>query len=316
MMALHTGHIFNLVLRVQAAAASNMGDKVRMKARLFAITLVLVAFAATAVGFAEVCEIVTVTNSDVARQLEDTPPTSNWVLYTRAGTPATAGQFVTGPGQAPLGVGSLQLQTNTGSEKVYLFNFDYIGTRLADINKLGYATYRNSGNDQQVTALNIQVDYNGPEAAGGFTTLVFEPVYNLDQGPVLDNTWQTWDAYNGGNAIWWSTRAIPGVCATSCYVTWDQILASNSDATILGGIGFNQGSGNPNLTVNVDALSIGTGGADGSCVTFNFDPYRVATTKEECKNGGYNTVKDAQGNTFRNQGQCVSYIENNRGGNK
>jgi hypothetical protein len=295
-----------------------MGDEVRMKARLFVITLVLsiVALAVTAVGLAEVCKIVTVTNSDVARQLEDTTPTRNWVLYTRAGTPDTAGQFVTGPAQPPLGVGSLQLQTNTGSEKVYLFNFDYIGTRLADINRLGYSTYRNSGNDQQVTGLNIQVDYNGPDVAGGFTTLVFEPVYNTDQGPVQDNTWQTWDAYNGGNAIWWSTRAIPGVCATSCYVTWNQILAANQDATILGGIGFNQGSGNPNLTVNVDALSIGTSGTDGSCVTYNFDPYRVVTTKDECKNGGYNNVKDAQGNSFKNQGQCVSYVESNRGGNK
>lgn len=288
-----------------------------MKARLFLCTLVLsaVALAANAAGLAAGCDTVTVTGDDVARQAENTPPTRNWVLYTRAGTPATAGQFVTGPGQPPLGVGSLQLQTNTGSDKVQLFNYDHVGTRLADINKLGYATYRTSGNDQQVTALNMEIDYNGPDAAGGFTTLVFEPVYNPDQGPVVNNTWQTWDAYNNGNAIWWSTRAIPGVCATSCYVTWSQIVASNPDATILGGYGFNQGSGNPNLTASVDALSIGTGGADGSCITYNLDPFRVVTSKDECKNGGYNHVKDAQGNTFKNQGQCVSYVESNRGGN-
>jgi hypothetical protein len=39
------------------------------------------------------------------------------------------------------------------------------------------------------------------------------------------------------------------------------------------------------------------------------------TSKDECKNGGYTHVKDAQGNSFKNQGQCVSYVESNRGGN-
>lgn len=286
-----------------------------MKLFVAALVVAVVALAVTATAFAFVesasCQITTVTNDDVTRQSEDTTATKNWVLYSGAASsnhmPGT-GTFVTGPAQPPLGVGSLQLQTVTGTDKVYLFNFDYVGTRLADINKIGYSTYRTAGNDQQVAALNIQVDYNGPDVAGGFTTLVFEPVYNPAQGPVVSNTWQTWDAYNGGNAIWWSTRAIPGVCATSCYVTWSQIVAANPDATILGGFGVNQGSGNPGLTDYVDALSIGTG---DSCITYNFDPFRVMTNKDECKNGGYSKLKDANGNGFKNQGQCVSYIESN-----
>ncbi|HEX8142558.1 MAG TPA: hypothetical protein VF553_08180 [Pyrinomonadaceae bacterium] len=253
---------------------------------------------------AATCDVVVVTEDDVARQVEDTPPTKNWVLYTRAATPGT-GTFVVGPGQPPLGVGSLQLQTVSGSDKVFLFNYDHIGTRLADINKMGYATYRTAGSADQLPSINIQVDYNGPDVAGGFTTLVFEPVYNLNQQAVVNNTWQTWDAYNGGQAIWWSTRAIPGVCARDCFVTWDAIVAANPNATILGGYGINQGSGNPGLNVNVDALSIGTG---DDCVTYNFDPFRVATTKEDCKNGGYNNMKDAQGNSFKNQGQCIQYV--------
>lgn len=75
---------------------------------------------------------------------------------------------------------------------------------------------------------------------------------------------------------------------------------------------LNQGSGNPNLTASVDALSIGTGGDDGSCITYNFDPYRVATSKEQCKNGGYNGVGRADGSTFKNQGDCVSYASNGK----
>ena len=286
-----------------------------MKLFLFILIVAVAAVAATTVGFAQeaTCETVVVTESDVTRQAENTPPTDNWVLFTRAGTPASAAQFVVGPGQPPLGVGSLQLQTNTGSEKVFLFNFDYIGTRLADINKLSYSTYRTAGSANQLPALNMVIDFNGPNADGGFSTLVFEPVYNLDQQAVVNGTWQNWDAF--GNGIWWSTREINGQCAGAtsfCDKTWSEIVANNPEATILGGYGVNQGSGNPGLNANVDALAIGTGGEDGSCVTFNFDPYRVATNKDQCKNGGYNSVKRADGSSFKNQGDCVSYTGNGK----
>lgn len=44
-----------------------------------------------------------VTESDVARQVENTTPTSNRVLYTGDGTPATAGPFVDGPAGSQAG---------------------------------------------------------------------------------------------------------------------------------------------------------------------------------------------------------------------
>src|SRR5687767_14510393 len=83
-----------------------------------------------------------VTEDDVTRQVENTLPTDNWVLYTRAGTPPTAAAFDEGPDAPPLGVGSLHLTTVTGSEKVFLFNYDHVGTRLAGIDAISYATYR------------------------------------------------------------------------------------------------------------------------------------------------------------------------------
>jgi hypothetical protein len=245
---------------------------------------------------------VTVTESDIARQAENTTPTKNWVLYERNdGT----GAFRSGPATPPLGVGSLELVTPTGADKVYLFNYDHIGTALSDIDAIGYATYRTAGSLQQVTALNIEVDYNGPDVAGGFTTLVFEPVYNTDQGAVVDGQWQTWDAYNGGNARWWSTKNIPGDCAFDCFVTWDTIVAANPDATILGGFGVNQGSGNPALTAAVDALTIGV---SGDTTTYNFEPYKVPTSKDDCKDGGWQIVKRADGSSFKNQGDCIQYV--------
>jgi hypothetical protein len=175
-------------------------------------------------------------------------------------------------------------------------------------------------------ALNIQVNPNTPNN-GTFTTLVFEPVYNLNQQNVQNGTWQSWDAYFGGNAIWWSTRDLRDAggnliacnpngalantpqCAGKLFVSWSTIVSGLPTAFITGGFGVNQGSGNGGLNANVDALSLGSG---DDCVTYNFDPYRVATNKDQCKNGGYSSVKRADGTSFKNQGDCVSYANNGK----
>lgn len=247
--------------------------------RLFLLSLAITvaALATGTIGFAALspstavadCTPIVVTEGDVTRQLENTPPTDDWVLFTRAGTPATAAAFVAGPATPPLGAGSLRLQTSTGSEKVFLFNYNHVGTPLADISKLSYSTYRTAGTGQQLTALNMQVDFNGA-AAGGFTTLVFEPVYNTAQATVVNGQWQNWNAFGSGR--WWSTAQINGQCAgasTACQRTWSQIVANNPDAVITGGFGFNQGSGNAGLIANVDALAIEH---NGVCYTYDMEP--------------------------------------------
>lgn len=259
------------------------------------------ALAAT-VGLAAECLRAIVTESDVVRQVENTPPTNNWVLYTRPGT-ATA-SFVVGPGN-PQGIGSLELQTPLVSDKVYLFNYDHVGTPLNAINAIAYSTYRDptsvTTHPAQVPSINIQVDYNGSDP-GGFTTLVFEPVYNTDQGTVTPGVWQTWDAYYGGQATWWSSRPINGCLVPPCYQAWNTIIANNPGATILGGFGVNQGSGNGGLTASTDALKLSYG---DTCVTYDFEPFRATN---ECKKGGWQTMSRADGTPFKNQGDCVSYV--------
>ena len=243
--------------------------------------------------------------ADVAEQPENTEPSSNWVLYKRA---AGDGEFRVGPATPPLGVGSYELTTPTGADKATLFNFDHTGTQLSDIDAISYSTYRSAGDLQQVAALNIQVDVNGA-APGGFTTLVFEPVYNTGQGAVEDDVWQNWDAFDGDSAIWWSSNPIPGAPNRDTFVTWDTIVAANPDAVIIGGFGVNQGSGNPGLITAVDKLTLGYG--DDS-VTYDFEPYRVATTLDQCKNSGWQTTRRADGSTFKNQGDCIQYVNTGR----
>ena len=261
--------------------------------------------ATTAVGVAAVCITEVVTETDVARQPENTPPSRNWVLYTRT---AGSGQFVIGPEQPPLGIGSLKLQTPSAGDKVWLFNYDHVGTALSDITAIGYSTYRDeaseTGSPFQVPSINIQVDYNGA-APGGFTTLVFEPVYNTDQGEVFEGEWQTWDAYKGGDAIWWSSQPITGVCAFDCFVSWDAIVAANPNAVILGGFGVNQGTGNGGLIAAADGLKLAYG---DDCVTYDFEPFRVPGSANACKDGGWRTTRRADASTFKNQGDCIQYV--------
>lgn len=273
------------------------------KLTLFAVLLLTVSFAAAMPNRAALvaCDHVVVTGDDIAEQPENTPPTRNWVLYKRN---AGDGETRVGPATPPSGVGSYEIVTPTGADKATLFNFDHVGTNLFAIDKIGYSTYRTAGSLQQVTALNIQVDINGADP-GGFTTLVFEPVYNTGQGAVVSGQWQTWDAYMGGAAIWWSSNPINVAPDRDTFVTWQTIVDNNPNAVIVGGFGLNQGSGNPGLTTAADNLSIGY---NGSCFTYDFEPYRVATSKDDCKDGGWQKVKTANGASFKNQGQCVQYV--------
>ena len=45
---------------------------------------------------------IVVSETDITRQPENTPPTNNWVFYNRL--PTSSGAFVTGPDNPPLGV--------------------------------------------------------------------------------------------------------------------------------------------------------------------------------------------------------------------
>ena len=123
-----------------------------MKASRFLTLVFTVAVAAASVimptGLAAAdCDKIVVTGADIAEQPENTAPTRNWVLYKRA---AGDGDVRTGPATPPSGSGSYELVTPTGADKATLFNFDHVGTPLADVNKIGYSTYRTAGELQQV----------------------------------------------------------------------------------------------------------------------------------------------------------------------
>jgi len=203
------------------------------------------------------------------------------------------------------------MNTPTLADKGTLFNYDHIGTRLADITEISYATYRDPSSlptspSIQLPSINIQID---PDGAGPltFATLVYEPVYNVSASAIQTGVWQTWNAESG---IWWTTRPINGPAGpltclpVVCYITWDDIVQYNPDAVILGGFGVNQGSGSGGLVAATDALAIGY---DGTTWTYDFEPFRGPSAKDECKDGGWEDLRREDGSPFKNQGECVAY---------
>lgn len=205
---------------------------------------------------------------------------------------------------AGFGTGSLQLVTTDGSAKVQMLTGQDAGVKLSAVKgSISYWAKQVSADPatpNQLAALNLFIDPDGAGTAYSYAPLILEPVYQPQA--IVPGTWQKWDG-SATTAKWWSTRTFPSVTAfdPNNGPNIDAISAANPEATIRPeGYGFNQGSGNANLTSAVDGLTIGA-------KTFDFQP-RVFTAAD-CKNGGWETNFPVD--TFRNQGDCVSFYASN-----
>jgi hypothetical protein len=219
-------------------------------------------------------------------------------------TATATGKMVVGPATPPLGVGSAQLTTANTSDGQALLTSAYAGTSLSQLTNLQYSSYQ-SGPTLAI-ALSFDIRYH-PGDTGYQGRLVFEPYQN---GAVtVGSGWQTWNPLNGK---WWASKTTPagsnGLCPQSNPCSWSDVMTNWPSASILGNVVFKAGSGWDAFTGNVDAFTIGVNGND---TTYNFEPYAVATSTDDCKNNGWRTVTDSNGNSFKNQGQCVSWVEHN-----
>jgi hypothetical protein len=68
------------------------------------------------------------------------------------------------------------------------------------------------------------------------------------------------------------------------------------------GFGVNIGTNNPGYVVRTDGFNF-------NGTTYDFQLTNTPTAKEQCKDGGFADLTDAQGNAFTNQGQCVAFFE-------
>lgn len=234
-----------------------------------------------------------------------------------------SGTFVEGPGNPPLGDGSAQLTTTGPTDGQILGKAGYTGLDLDQITTLQYSTYKASGDPAVAIALQFNID---PNSLDGNTAwqgrLVYEPYFTHN---VLTGQWQTWNPMdNAETGNWWFSNATAasgttsggpgGGCSQADPCTWTELLTKYPNAeihSILGGVVLKAGSGwvTP-FTGNVDALTINSDvynfELEGEPTITPTPSVRPATSKDACKNGGYMNFTDSNGQTFKNQGQCVS----------
>jgi len=272
-----------------------------MKARKF----LTVTFMATLVALVTIGTAVTAMDSTIV-----VTQTNQQGWSTADTRPGGAVNFVV-DGTAPSGNGALQLTTDatTAAKAQYMHA---ASVPLADVTELSYYT-------RQISALfpEGEASYQLPVCLGGvvgtncigFTTFVFEPYQNPGLGTpgavVIPNVWQEWDV-DGGQ--FWSSRTASGggACTTIAgaggppFYTLAGLKSVCPNAVVVG-FGVNIGTFNPAYNVYTDLFNF-------NGTVYDFEPYEVATNADQCKKGGYLTVKRADGSGFKNQGDCIQYV--------
>lgn len=261
--------------------------------------------------------VTVVTPADMATSIADVVARpQSWLFYNDENDTIdnTLGSFVVGPATPPLGSGSVQISV-TGTQRRNLATYQFSGTALANITELKFSTYNpsagNGGSANRSGYLHFNVDFNGSDTWQ--RRLVFVPSQN---GTVIQNTWQEWDAIQGGNAQWnysgptWPVTGQPGTTLK----TWNQILTDYPGVRIRvtdSFLGIRVGEPYADgYTENIDKFVFGT---TSGVKTFNFELATPLTDKNQCKNDGWKTFTNP---TFKNQGECVSYVQSNANAGK
>jgi len=181
---------------------------------------------------------------------------------------------------------------------------------VADLTGLSYRGYRadtESGFAAGLPGLNRRLDLDADGDPDNY--LVYEPYQDQGNDAVQTETWQTWDAYRGGAALWWGNGPVAAEgCGQATPCTLPVLLDLFRDATIRedpatdgfrGSLSLNAGSYNPDQVGAVDRLSVGVG---DETTTFDFGSRPLG--KADCKKGGWET----NFNDYRDQGDCVSHF--------
>jgi hypothetical protein len=234
-------------------------------------------------------------------------------------TATGSGSIVSGPGGAgSLGAGSANLLVDsTGG--VIIGKAAYLGTELSDITKLTYSTFRTSGGPALAVALQLNFDSDLTDTNTSWQgRLVYEPYHTQT---VNTGVWQSWDTLNdaagSGTGNWWfsnGTHATTSGCSMATPCTWAEVKTAFPNGGIhntLGAVILKAGGGwSGGFDGNVDNLTVGVLGTD---TTYDFDPNPVTppgpTNKDQCKKDGWKTFTNP---TFKNQGQCVSWVNHNQ----
>jgi hypothetical protein len=198
---------------------------------------------------------------------------NGWAFVNDATNAPETGTFVTGPATPPLSTGSVQLATPTAADAHMIATQAYASTPLSAITNLDYWTFQSGPPSPLAISLQFDIRYRLTDTSYG-GRLVFEPYQN---GAVtVGSGWQHWDALNGGNALWWTSKTTANgadttTCQQSSPCTWNKVLTLFPGAEILpgGNLLLKAGSNWAGFTGDADALTVGV---RGSNTTYDFNP--------------------------------------------
>ena len=188
------------------------------------------------------------------------PTTGQFVVTNESGGGGSV-SIVSGPAGGP-SAGSLQMSTTGTSDHWDAFNYDHEGVALSSLSTLSYWAYTNNAPNYDPD-FQLQADLS-PSIT--FSTVNYEPYEQAT--PDSANTWQSFNILTG--VVWATHIAATSPGGIDDPISWSNFISLYPGATLTG-VGADVGSAWPAMTGNVDALSIGTDGANGSTTTYDFN---------------------------------------------
>jgi hypothetical protein len=216
----------------------------------------------------------------------------------------TAGTVAYVPSDSGVGTGAVQFTTPNSTDYTRFRN-DTIQMKVSDITSLSYMTKQVSAPGNEGIAdvnLRLYICTTGTDCVNGFNdVLVYEPYYN----DAITSSWQTWNI-SQDSGYWWSNNGdtyddMGGVGAGSYATNFhlSSVFAQYPNASVYS-VGMGTGTSNSPWTVQADALKVND-------TLYDFELQSaptMPTNKDQCKSNGWKTF----GSTFKNQGDCVSFV--------
>jgi hypothetical protein len=194
------------------------------------------------------------------------------------------GSLRTGPIAAPA---SMKLELEPPEKNMLVSDFDSLSLEYQILTPAVSATPNH-------IYVNVYVD----SAANGIGTFT-NGFYDCRHGYLATANAVGWNSLSFSDATL-SSPTFGGACQTSL----GGHLAGSEIVFFRVNVGDTSANDN-NLEVALDLVEITF---NGNGKLYDFEPYMVASSKEQCKDGGWQGVFRANGSAFKNQGDCIQYV--------
>lgn len=205
---------------------------------------------------------------------------------------------------ASIGIGSLYVAPIGANALDKFVAENFLNTPIADVDSISYDFQIGNGGvatEEEQFYMNVYANfgesndlkfydcrYNIVPTVGsvaGFTTVTFDPTVAY---PVTTR--------GGASASPYTCPAVPAdmdLLSAGSNIRAFSINVGDTSASDEGLDGYLD-----NVVVDIN----------GDATTFDFEPYVIATDKNQCKAGGWMTLANVNGNPFKNQGECVASV--------